>query len=99
MREGNVNLMGSIACVTPGAPFDGSGTDPVSPAAFFTLSGTQYFYVHYDRSTGTSSWQVAGAKPGTTQTSYIDVFCFRFNNETLKEVGHIGDINFDLPLG
>jgi hypothetical protein len=85
MGGGNVNLIGSIACATPGASF--------------ILSGTQYFYVHYDRASGTSSWQVAGAKPGTTQTSYIDVFCFRFYNETLTEVGHVGDINFDLPLG
>lgn len=99
LREGNVNLMGSISSLTPGAPFDGSSLDPIHPVANFLLSGTQYFYVHYDRANGSSSWQVAGAKPGTTQTSYIDVFFYKFINETLKEVGHTGDINFDLPLG
>jgi hypothetical protein len=69
-----------------------------TPQATFTLAGTQYFYVTYSRSGMSSAWAVAGAKPSTTTTTSIDVYCFKFYEGTLQNIGHLGDILFDLPL-
>jgi hypothetical protein len=83
LKTGDVKLYGAYEVATP--------------ENGFSLEGTQYFYVHYDRG-GSSEWRVAGAKPGATQTSSIDVFFYKFYEGVLQNVGHLGDINLDLPL-
>jgi hypothetical protein len=83
LLEGDVKHYGALEVTTP--------------AAQFLLQGTQYFYVHYER-TGSSEWRQAGAKPGATQTSSVDVYCFKFVAGVLINIGHLGDILFDLPL-
>lgn len=64
--------------------------------ANYALTGTQYFYVHHVRGSGAAAWAVAGAMPGVS--SDLDVFCFKFVDAVLTQIGHIGDINLDLPL-
>lgn len=66
----------------------------------FTLGGTQYFYVHHVRGSNACAWASAGAEPGSTSTTDLDVFFYKFIGTDLQvdSIGHLGDINFDLPL-
>jgi len=76
------------------------GSSITTPQASFTLGGTQYFYVHHVRGSTSCAWQSAGTEPGIS-SSDLDVFFYKFVNRALQTdgVGHLGDINFDLPMG
>ena len=67
----------------------------------FTLGGTQYFYVHHVRGSSACEWLSAGAEPGSTSTTDLDWFFYKFIGVNLQadSIGHLGDINLDLPLG
>jgi hypothetical protein len=69
-----------------------------TPQATFPLGGVQYFYVHHVRNSTATAWAVAKAEPGTTDTGNIDTFFYKFDGNTLVEIGHMGDINLDVPI-
>ena len=87
LLSGKLKFHGSKVCTTA--------------QANFTLGGTQYFYVHHVRGSTTCAWASAGAEPGSTSTTDLDVFFYKFIGTTLQadSIGHLGDINLDLPLG
>jgi hypothetical protein len=86
LLSGKLKFHGSKVCTTAQADF--------------TLGGTQYFYVHHVRSSSTCAWASAGAEPGCTSTTDLDVFFYKFVGLTLAtdSIGHLGDINLDVPL-
>jgi hypothetical protein len=99
LRHGFTISGTSITLLSGKLKFHG-GTSITTAQSVKTLAGTQFFYVHHVRGSTATSWQVAGAEPGVSSTD-IDVFFYKFINGVLQVdgIGHLGDINLDLPLG
>lgn len=99
LRHGFTISGNTITLLSGKLKFHG-GSSITTPQANFTLGGTQFFYVHHVRGSTASAWASAGVEPGTSSTD-IDIFFYKFVNRSLQTdgVGHLGDINLDLPLG